>query len=419
MSGFSPNQGFSTIVNHAQEGNNPYHAHVSPIFMTSTFAFPDVQTGADIMSGAKDGFVYTRIDNPNARQLAAKYAMMEGLDLLKQEPGKSPDDVVRGRVFSSGMAAISSAILGRVRAGETIITQKPLYSNAFRFLSEWAPRFGINVVWVDSTDVDSWMAAFESHPDAVLAYTESPTNPTMEIVDLLAVAEIAHTYNAWAMVDNTFSTPYCVRPLTMGYDVVVHSTTKYLTGHGLIIGGAVVSTHLDYFEPQSNQLFLMATLLGGSPSPFDAWLANVGLKTFEIRIQRHFENAMQLARWLTQHPKIAKVNYPGLETHPGHNLAKQQMQNGFGGMISFELKGGYDAGVKLMESLRLITLAISLGNVDSLIQHPASMTHGTVPREERLKTGLTDGLVRFSVGIENCEDLIADLNQALEKVSVD
>jgi methionine-gamma-lyase len=416
MSGFSPNHGFSTIVNHAREGDNPYHAHVSPIYLTSTFSFPDVRTGADIMSGKEDGFYYTRIDNPNAHQLAAKYALLEGLDLLKQHPNKSADDIVRGGVFSSGMAAISSAILGRVRTGETIITQRPLYSNAFRFLSEWAPRFGIKVIWVDTTEVDSWQAAFEAHPEAVLAYTESPTNPTMEIVDLEAVAEIAHAYKAWAMVDNTFSTPYCMRPLSMGFDAVVHSTTKYLTGHGLTIGGAVVSTHPDFFEPQSDQLFLMAKLLGGCPSPFDAWLANIGLKTFELRMQRHVENALQLAQWLERHPKIEGVNYPGLESHPGHELATKQMHNGFGGMISFELKGGYDAGVKLMESLRLITLAVSLGNVDSLIQHPASMTHGPVPREERLKTGLTDGLIRFSVGIENCEDLIDDLDQALDQV---
>jgi methionine-gamma-lyase len=238
----------------------------------------------------------------------------------------------------------------------------------------------------------------------------------LEVVDLQAAAEIAHTYGAWAVVDNTFSTPYCMRPLTMGFDVVVHSTTKYLTGHGLVIGGAVISTQLDFFEPKTNQLFLVSKLLGGSPSPFDAWLANIGLKTFELRMQRHFENAMQLAHWLTKHPKITRVNYPGLESHPGHALAKSQMHNGFGGMISFELKGGYDAGVKLMEKLQLITLAVSLGNVDSLIQHPASMTHSAVPREERLKTGLTDGLVRFSVGIENKEDLIEDLGQALDSV---
>jgi len=416
MINFSPNQGFSTIVNHAHEGNNPHHAHISPIYMTSTFAFPDVQTGADIMSGAQDGYVYTRTDNPNARQFAAKCAILEGLDLLRQQPDKSPDEVVRGRAFASGMAAISSAILGRVRAGQTIISQRPLYSNAFRFLNEWAPRFGINVVWVDTTEAASWQAAFEKHPDAVLAYTESPTNPTLEVVDLQAVAEIAHAHNAWVMVDNTFSTPYCVRPLSMGYDVVVHSTTKYLTGHGLIIGGVVISTHLDYFEPSANQLFLMAKLLGGSPSPFDTWLSNIGLKTFEVRMQRHCENALQIAQWLSRHPKIARVNYPGLESHPGHGLAKRQMRNGFGGMMSFELKGGFDAGVKLMENVRLITLAISLGNVDSLIQHPASMTHGPVPREARLKASLTDGLVRFSVGIENPEDLMADLEQALTMV---
>lgn len=416
MSRFSPNHGFGTIVNHAQEGGNPHHAHISPIYMTSTFSFPDVQTGADIMSGKQDGFVYTRTGNPNARQLASKYAIMEGLDLLKLQPEKSPDEVVRGRLFGSGMAAISSAILGRANAGDTIIVQKPLYVNTFRFLKEWAPRYGIKVVWLDSVAKESWGAAFDAHPDAVLAYTETPTNPTMEIVDLRAVAEIAHTHDAWAMVDNTFSTPYCQRPLSLGVDVVVHSTTKYLTGHGLLIGGAVVSTHLDFFEPQANQLFMNAKLLGGAPSPFDAWLGNIGLKTFEVRMQRHCENAMQIARWLNEHPKISQVNYPGLESHPGHELAKRQMHNGFGGMISFELKDGYDAGVKLLEGLELMTLAVSLGNVDSLIQHPASMTHGPVPREERLKTGLTDGMIRFSVGIENVEDLIADLEQALEKV---
>ncbi len=244
------------------------------------------------------------------------------------------------------------------------------------WLQDWGSMwFGWN-----STEIESWGAAFEAHPDAVMAYTESPTNPTLEVVDLRAVAEIAHAHGAWAVVDNTFSTPYCMRPLTMGYDVVLHSTTKYLTGHGLVIGGAVISIHLDFFEPKTNQLFLTAKLLGGSPSPFDAWLANIGLKTFELRMQRHCENAKKLAQWLINHPKIARVNYPGLKSHPGHDLAKSQMHNGFGGMISFELKGGYDAGVKLLENLQLITLAVSLGNVDSLIQHPASMTHSAVPR---------------------------------------
>jgi len=416
MPKYSPDQGFSTLVNHAYEGDNPHHAHISPIYMTSTFAFPDVQSGADILSGKQDGYSYTRTDNPNARQLSAKYAVLEGIDLLKAQPEKRPEEVVRGRVFSSGMAAISSAILGRVRAGDTIITQKPLYGNAFRLLKELVPRLGIHVVWVETTEIDCWQEAFKAHPDAVMAYSESPTNPTLEVVDLRALAEIAHAHGAWAVVDNTFSTPYCMRPLSMGFDVVVHSTTKYLTGHGLHIGGAVISTQLDFFEPRTNQLFLAAKLLGGSPSPFDAWLANIGLKTFELRMQRHCENALQISRWLAQHPKISRVNYPGLESHPGHALAKSQMHNGFGGMMSFELKGGYDAGVKLLEGLQLITLAVSLGNVDSLIQHPASMTHSAVPREDRIATGLSDGLVRFSVGIENKEDLIADLDQALESV---
>ena len=218
------------------------------------------------------------------------------------------------------------------------------------------------------------------------------------------------------MVDNTFATPYHQRPLALGCDVVVHSTTKYLTGHGVVIGGAVVSTHLAYMNAKKDGVGLLARVMGPAVSPFDAWLANLGLKTFEIRMQRHAENAMALARWLESHPQVAKVHYPGLESHPGHAIARKQMINGFGGMISFELKGGFDAGVTVMNHVRLATLAVSLGNVDTLIEHPASMTHASVPPEERRKVGITDGLVRLSVGIENVEDLMADLDQAMGRM---
>ncbi len=417
MNNISPQQQLGTLVNHAVEGDNPHHAHISPIYMTSTFSFPDVAHGADIFSGEREGYVYTRIDNPNTRQLAQKYAILEGLDLLRAQPDTPPQELVAGKLFASGMAAISHALLARVRASETIIAQQALYGNAFAFLHKLAPRLGINVVWVNQPDADGWQAAFEAHPDAVMAYAETPINPTMQVVDLAMVAEIAHQYGAWAAVDNTFATPYCQRPLNQGFDLVLHSTTKYLTGHGVIIGGAIVTRHPEFLQPERDELFLTARLLGGAPSPFDAWLGNIGLKTFELRMERHCENAMQLAEWLQQHPKVARVNYPGLPDNPGHAVARQQMFNGFGGMLSFELKGGFEAGVTLMENLHVITLAISLGNTDSLIQHPASMTHAGVPVAERLKMGITDGLVRFSVGIENVEDLITDLAQALDQVA--
>ena len=414
MSKISSTYGIGTIVNHCQEGANPLHSHVSPIFQTSTFGFPDVATGAAIFAGEQKGYIYSRAGNPNVDQLAKKYAYLEGLDLIRQNPDVDPDEIVAGRVMSSGMAAISSAVMGHLTAGDKAIVQRELYGNAYRFFNEVAPRVGIQVVWVDSLDADVWESTFDAHPDAALAYVETPANPTLSIIDLKAIVDLAHAHDAWAMADNTFATPYHQRPLTLGYDIVAHSTTKYLTGHGVVIGGAVISRHVDdYMNNKKDGVGLLARVMGPAVSPFDAWLANLGLKTFEIRMQRHAENAMTIARWLEEHPQVDKVHYPGLESHPGHEIAKKQMFNGFGGMISFELKKGFDAGVAVMNHVQLATLAVSLGNVDALIEHPASMTHAGVPPEERRKVGITDGLVRLSVGIENVEDLIADLDRAM------
>ncbi len=406
----NPQYGIGTLVNHVAEGGQPYHAHLAPIYQTSTFSFPDVATGAAIFKGEDPGYTYTRIKNPNQIQIAEKYAVLEGLDLLRAQPDRPAGEIVAGQVFATGMSAITSAILARVRSGQTIIAQEALYGATFTFLHEIAPRYGIHVVWLHQVEAQAWEDAFRDHPDAVLAYAETPANPTMAIVDLAAVAEIAHRCGAWLFVDNTFATPYCQRPLTLGADVCVHSTTKYLSGHGMIVGGTVVSRHPEWVN---KDLYSILKNLGGSASPFDCWLAAVGLKTFELRMQRHCENAMQVARYLDDHPKVAAVFYPGLETHPGHEIARRQMSS-FGGMISFELKGGLAAGEAMLNHVRLMTLAVSLGNTDTLIQHPASMTHAGVPREERLKVGLTDGLVRLSVGIENVEDILTDLDQALQ-----
>ena len=408
--------GIGTIVNHYQEGNNPDHAHITPIYQTSTFEFPDVDTAGRVFAGKEHGYVYTRASNPNLDRLAQKYAFLEGLDLVREHPETPPEEIVRGKLTSSGMAAISSAILGKAKAGDTLIVQRSIYGNAYRFFNEVAPRLGLHIVWVDDPTPTGWAEVFDAHPQAVLAYTETPTNPTMDIVDLRAVVDVAHAHGAWVFVDNTFATPYHQRPLTLGADVVIHSTTKYLSGHGVIIGGVIISPHADYMTNRKDGVSLMTRILGPTVSPFDAWLANMGMRTFEIRMQRHAENAMTIARWLNEHPKVARVNYPGLETHPGHAVARRQMFNGYGGMISFELKGGYEAGKALMNHVHLIALAVSLGKTDSLIEHPASMTHVGVPPEERRKAGITDGLVRLSVGIENVEDLIADLEQALTHV---
>jgi methionine-gamma-lyase len=409
--------GLGTLVTHYYEGDNPHHTHITPIYQTSTYVFPDVQTAADIFDGEVDGFIYSRGDHPNARQLASKIAVLEGIDLLKKAPQADVEDVVVGKAFSSGMAAISTGVLALAQAGSTIISQKMLYGNTYNLFKKLAPQYGINLVWIDGGDLNEWEAAFAKHPEAVMAYLETPANPTMKIVDIAGVARLAHARDAWVMVDNTFATPYCQRPLSLGADLVAHSTTKYLSGHGFIIGGAIATRHPEFLDPDKAQFLLASKVFGGAPSPFDAWLTHIGLKTFELRMQRHVENAEQTANWLADHPKVARVYYPGLADFPGHATASKQMMNGFGGMLSFELKGGYDAGVRLMNELDLITLAVSLGNVDSLIEHPASMTHAALSPEDRLEFGVTDSLIRFAVGIENVVDVIADLDQALDQVS--
>jgi len=409
MKRFSAQHGLSTLLNHFEEGSNPLNAHMTPIYQTSTFSFPDVATGMAIERGELEGFVYTRLGNPNAQQLARKLALLEGVDLVRAKPDVPVEETVAGQIFASGMSAVSSAVLARVKAGDTIIAQKSLYGNVYNFLHDTATRLGIKTVLVSDTSANGWQAAFRDHPQAVLAYVETPVNPNMLIVDLKMVAELAHQHNCWLMADNTFATPYCQRPLNLGADVVIHSTTKYISGHGVIIGGAVISTHLDYIHQNVQESL---TLLGGAPSPFDAWLANLGLRTFELRMQRHCANALAIASYLEAHPKVAAVYYPGLESDPGHAIARKQMYC-FGGMLSFELKGGLQAGAALMNAVRVATLAVSLGNLDTLIQHPASMTQSSVSPQERQRMGVSDGMVRLSVGIENVDDLLEDLEQAL------
>lgn len=412
MTRISPKHGLSTLVNHVTEGNHPSRAHITPIYQTSTFLFPDAETGGRVFAGEEAGYLYTRAGNPNSTQTAQKIAILEGIDLLRANPDQAIEEVVAGWAFSSGMAAVIAAILGRVRSGETVIAQHCLYGNSFAFLDDLAAEMGINTVWLKDTSPQAWEDAFQANPKATLAYAETPANPTLEIVDLQAVAEIAHRHDAWAMVDNTFATPFHQRPLTLGCDVVVHSTTKYLSGHGLVIGGAVVSPHLGYMHPLETGIGRYLKL-GGVPSPFDSWQVNNGLKTFPLRMKVHSENAAKVAAFLAGKPQVERVFYPGLESHPGYAVACKQMHDGFGGMVSFELRGGLQAGIGLMNRLQLISRAVSLGTVDSLIEHPASMTHSKVPPEDRLAAGISDGLLRFSVGIEEIEDIIADLDQAL------
>lgn len=409
MTTFNSQYHLGTQAVHAGKPDDNTHAHVTPIYQTSTFEFPDVSTGQAIWRGELPGHFYTRLGNPNFTELAEKLAVLEGFDLLQEQQATDPTRVVAGRVFSSGMAAVTTPILTLLQAGDTLIAQEALYGATFTFLQQMAPRYGIRVVWLRDPQPEDWEAAFAAHPEAKLAYVETPSNPSLSIVDIRSAADAAHARGAWLMVDNTFATPYCQRPLTFGADIVVHSTTKYISGHGQVVGGALVSNHPDWVR---GDLARVANHLGNHPSPMDAWLVTNGLKTFDLRMQRHCFNAMKVAPFLSEHPAVERVFYPGLSSHPDFESARRQMHH-YGAMISFELKGGYAAGVKMMNKVRLATLAVSLGTVDTLIEHPASMTHSKVSPEDRIHQGISDGLVRLSVGIEHAGDILEDLDQAM------
>lgn len=403
--------GFATRALHAGEhvGQPDTPAHTTPIYQSSTFIFRNADHGAGIFKGEIPGYVYTRMGNPTVMALEAKVNALEGGQFKLDHP----DRRVSTLAFSSGMAAIAAALMACASAGDTILLGNVVYGATEHLCSTVLKRFGVKTVEVHMPDLTAVEAAVKANPHAKLIFFETPVNPTLELVDIPGVVEIVRRINPSmrVIVDNTFATPYLQRPLELGADVVVHSTTKYIGGHGLVVGGLATTCH----DSIKDELYKIIKDIGSSPSPFDAWLVNIGLKTLPARMDRHCSNAMRIARFLADHPKVDKVYYPGLETHPQFQLAKRQMRD-FGGMVSFELKGGFEAGKKLMDNIKIFTLAVSLGCVDSLIQHPASMTHASVPAEKKLKGGVTDGLVRASIGIEDPEDLIRALQNALDLV---
>ena len=395
-------QQFSTAAIHAGEIHDAQGAHVTPIYQTSTFTFADMAAVEAYASGEANSYIYTRGGNPGRTALAEKLAALEGFNLLQQ------GQAVTAEIFSSGMAAISAALLGVAQAGDHVIAQSVLYGSTDHLVAELMPQYGIGTSRVPGLAAEALIRELEAHPNTTAVYLETPANPTMSLVDIAATAEIAHAHNAKLIVDNTFATPALQRPLELGADVVVHSTTKYISGHGTIIGGAVISHDLTLME---EKIVPMIRFLGGVPSPFDCWLTNLGLKTLPLRMERHCANAMQVARFLEGHEGVTAVHYPGLESFPQHDLAKRQMDD-FGAMIAFEV-ADYEAATRLLDRVQLCTLAVSLGNLDTLIEHPASMTHGGMDPEIRQQIGISDGLIRLSVGLEAAEDIMADLEQAL------
>lgn len=388
-------KGFHTRLVHG--GYHPDHtgAVTVPIYQTSTFAFHNARHGAALFGGEDGGFIYTRLGNPTIQALEDCVADLE--------------NGYGGIATSSGMGAVSAVYMALLEQGAHMVSTASVYGPSRGLVEKYLCRFGVTASFVDTTDLESVRRALR--PETKLVYVETPSNPAMQVTDLRAVAQIAKAHGAALVVDNTFASPYLQKPLDLGADVVLHSVTKFINGHADVVGGLIVTKS----EAMWRRIRPLMINLGTNMDPHQAFLVLRGLKTLGIRIERAQAGALEIARWLEARPEVAWVRYIGLPSHPQHELAKKQMA-GFGSMISFELKGGLEAGRAVMDHVKLATLAVSLGGVETLIEHPASMTHAGMSPADRLEAGITDGLVRYSVGIEDVSDLLADLEQAFHSI---
>jgi len=391
-----PNLKKATKAIHAGQLERSVYGEVSvPIFQTSTFAFPSAEEGAARFSGAAPGYIYTRMGNPTVHALEENLAVLEnGYAAL---------------ATATGMAAISTLFLSLLSHQDHLVASDCLYGPTEVVIESELPRFGLAATLVDTSNLSALEPALR--PNTRMVYIETPANPTMRITDIRGAAAIAHRHEALLAVDNTFCSPYVQRPLELGADVVVHSLTKYLNGHSDVLGGMIVVKDAELYR----RIKRVLTLFGATMDPHQAWLILRGVRTLPLRMEKAQENALKLAEFLSRHPKVTWVRYPGLPDHPQHGLAQAQM-DGFGAMLCFGVQGGLEGGRILLNQVRLITMAVSLGGVESLIEHPASMTHAAVPREKRERAGILDELVRLSVGCEDFLDLCADLEQALNKI---
>ena len=369
-----------------------------PIYTSNSYRFESVKDGADRCYSSDLGHCYSRISNPTWELFERTFALLEG--------GES------SCVFSSGVGAIATFVLTVLQQGDHVLCDNTTYSATSYIFNTLLPKFGVETSIVDFCDLEAVEKAIK--PNTKLLHFETPCNPTMKVVDIAAIAAIGKKHGVMTSVDSTFQTPYICKPIELGIDVVIHAATKYIGGHGDAMGGVLVGKKDLVFQVREDGL----KNIGTCASPFNAYIFMRGLKTLGLRVQRHSDNAMKIAEFLAGHPMVAKVFYPGLASHPQHEIAKRQMRNGFGGNLAFEVKGGYEGGVTVMENLDVLTLAVSLGDTDTLVQHPASMTHWYVPQEKREATGISDGLIRLSAGLEEPEDLLADLDKALNKIKL-
>lgn len=395
---------FGTLCAQPSADPRTTRPHQLPIYATSSFAFEDLPEGMQVFSGDQPGYLYSRFGNPTIDAVAAKIAALESLNMA---------DEATAYLLSSGMAAISTLCLALLKPGEKILIPNNLYGGTNELFAKMLTPMGYQAVIGNLREEAALLKQLQADPSIKMVYFETPANPTLSCIDLQMAANAARQAGAYAVVDNTFATPYLQQPFLYGAHFVVHSTTKYLNGHGNSTSGAIVGLDEALMK---EKVFPALKLIGTNCSPWDAWLLENGMKTLELRMERHCSNALQIAKWLEGQPEVAEVHYPGLESHEDHQLAKQQMR-AFGGVVSFELKGGAPAGQRFVSGLQLCSLAPTMGDVDTLVMHPASMSHLRVPPEQRRAAGITDGMIRLSVGIESLKDLIADLGSGLGQIA--
>ncbi|HEY9261043.1 aminotransferase class I/II-fold pyridoxal phosphate-dependent enzyme [Chitinophaga sp.] len=390
---------------HAAQSDMAENAHLVPVYATSTFTFDNAQQGMDRFSGTAPGYIYSRFGNPTVTVAENLIATLEAFGIEQEDGSPLP---LKALLHSSGQAAMATLFLANVAAGDTVLTHYSLYGGTHEFLFDFLPKFGVKALIADLHQLEQVEQLLQTDHSIKMIHIESPANPSMRCVDIAAICKIAATHSVKVSVDNTFATPYLQQPFRYGADFVYHSTTKFLNGHGTAIGGVLLGKDL----PLMQKVNKTAKLLGGCANPFDTFLLIQGIKTLELRMKQHCSNAQRVAEFLDAHAAVAIVNFNGLPTHPDYELSARQMRHP-GAVMSFELKNGFDAAVRFIDKLQMCLRAVSLGTLDTLVSHPASMTHSGMKKEDREKAGISDGLIRISVGLESVEDIVRDLAQAL------
>lgn len=407
MSKKIPFTGISSVAIHAADSNNAESSHLTPIYATSTFVFDTAQQGMERFAGKDKENIYSRWGNPTFKAAEQTVAALEAFG-LKDNNGEPLQ--LKALLHASGQAAMTTMFMSNLQAGDALLSHYSLYGGTYELMHKVLGDTGVKTFIVDMHDLNAVEDCIKHNSTIKLIHIETPANPTIQCVDIEAITKIAKQHNITVTVDNTFATPYLQQPFKYGVDFVFHSTTKFLNGHGSAIGGVLIGKDIEFMKTKA---WKWHALLGGNANPFDAYLLIQGMKTLEVRMDRHCSNAVIVADYLLKHSAVEHVNYTGFTTHADHTIAKKQMKH-FGPMMSFELKGGIEKGKQFIDKLQMCVRAVSLGTVDTLLSHPASMTHYSVPREERIKFGITDGLIRMSVGMENVADILTDLEQALK-----